>query len=1251
MLLKEIIINGFKSFANRTKIELGPGVTTIVGPNGCGKSNVVDAIRWVLGEQSAKALRGGSMQDVIFAGTEKRAALGICEVTLLFTECEKQLGTAFNEVEIMRRVSRDGASNYYLNGKTCRLKDIQELFMDTGVGRVSYSFMVQGQIDQILSTNPAERRVIFEEAAGVTRYKSQRREALNKLEQVDQNLSRVQDVVDEVSRQIGSLKRQASKAIRYKKVKHRMSHLDLAVNSYNYQQRQECMGKLEEKVEGLKEFVGGLQGIQEVEEEIVGQKKGERGQLYEKLQSVQQGIFDLRMQKDQLENRSGLALVRKSDAQMRIEEIRKELKVIEGQTKELEDKAKDDSYFKQLQLDLVFTSDTTYQEKSQKIDEVQKRLLEAEQGLQNKKKELLKVEGELNRLRIKNGELEVVLNTNNNQVSDLSLKKVEGEAHLEELRKQYENIQKELKIVEKSQEKEEQRLKEAQQKVVKRIEVLKGIQNNVQEEDRQLARLNAQVNALEGLQSKFEGFSDGAKAILQGKLGDLAQREYGLLSKCVEVEEAYTRALETLLGPGIDAIALEELGQAITVTMQLEEKDLGRACLSIGIERKAKRMKKVELPDFLKRAGDVVIIKDEKLKQRWDQLLEGCYFAESLEKFLEYWQGNPEFDFQLLATEHGELVDARGLIYGGVKRGRSEGSGFLQRESQIRGYKKKVDEQKKILDKLMEEVKEAQEKVEEAEEDLEDVRKRVAQTNEKIAGLKIESRQGQVAMERNEQLINRTVEQLNQINKTYNESKKHLDEGVKALQKIQGGMDGLREGVTKDEELIIKIRQERDDQREVLSEMRVELAERRQKLEMIDQGLSETENRRKGLIHRQEQRQKDMHRFEDQIQQLQNESEECKIRVAELEKVLVETIGNLERERQGLMLIEGVIKELDEKLTSRRKELHGKETLLRNSEVELAKERSQVNYMIEKVRSEYDVDIAIVNWKEQLWLAQEELDLSIALEELDDVEEILTESKLKRGEPSEEDFAMMEGIDWAQIQKEVKILRDRINGMGVVNLVAIEEYMELKERHEFLEKQCNDLKGAKEQLLKAIEEINETSQQLFKDTFEKVRQNFQFTFDALFGGGVADLQLNETEDMLEAGIEIIARPPGTKLKSLSLLSGGQKTMTAVALLFAIYKVKPSPFCVLDELDAPLDDANIGRFTNMLREFTRYSQFLVISHNRRTIAASDTIYGVTMQEKGVTALISMRFNKKDKEPVDRVEEFLENSNPKAEMAEI
>ena len=411
MYLKEIVISGFKSFADRTKLDLRRGVTAVVGPNGCGKSNIVDAIRWVLGEQSAKALRGASMQDVIFEGTDKRKGLPACEVSLTFTDCEAELGTAFNEVEISRRVTRDGSSDYYINGKVSRLKDIQRLFANTGVGRVSYSFMLQGQIDQILSTNPAERRTIFEEAAGITLYKAQRKEALNKLSLVDANLARVTDVIEEVSRQIGSLKRQASKALRYQRIKHRLTHLDLAFSAYRFSTLKESIDGIAGRAEALRKKLEAHSESMVADEAALAAKKTARAELNETLQEQQQRVFNLRSEKENSENQVEFSGIRLKDLEGRIAEYQKEIEALEAQQNDLAERARTEAENKQLQLDVVDGSDRVFRDRNEDLVKSQGQLGEMEAQLQERRQAVLHAENRINRARSSCTTLEVDLKT------------------------------------------------------------------------------------------------------------------------------------------------------------------------------------------------------------------------------------------------------------------------------------------------------------------------------------------------------------------------------------------------------------------------------------------------------------------------------------------------------------------------------------------------------------------------------------------------------------------------------------------------------------------------------------------------------------------------------------------------------------------------------------------------------------------------------------------------------------------------
>lgn len=1222
MYLKELRINGFKSFANATSIDLEPGVTAVVGPNGCGKSNIADAIRWVLGEQSAKSLRAGNMQDVIFQGTDARKPVNLCEVSLLFSDCEADLGTAYHEVQVARQVTRDGSSSYLLNGKACRLKDIQRLFLDTGVGQVSYSFMVQGQIDQILSTNPAERRTIFEEAAGISKYKAQRREALNKLNLVDANLARVTDVIEEVTRQIGSLKRQATKALRYKRIKHRLTHLDLALGAKRFAELSGSIGGVEKEASAIREKAETLQKELEKQEGALATKRESRSELYEKMQEAQQTVFDLRSEKEQAESQAEFAGIRSDDLKNRIEEIKKDLAEIESQKKSLADRAAQNSQSKEEQLDLFGNSDEVFKKHNEDLMRAQAALSEAENDLQQRKQELLMTESNITRLRSNCTTLEVDLKTYQVRHANLSEEIFRLKSDSEEEEKNLKEILNALAKREKDRKKEEDALQKLQEKTAGLQGDFRALQTEIQEVDRGIAQQAAQMGVLESLQQKLEGFSEGAKAILQGKLEKVLDKgSYRLLTKSLKIESGYTEAFVGLLGPAVDAIVLKDASKAVDVAAQLEADKLGRACLQIEADP-VKTGKKGKLPDWLVPAGDVVAAKEEEIGGLLSNLLSGCYFCDNLGEFLSYWRENPGFDFLFAATRSGELVDRRGLVYGGHKSGETDT--YLQREAEIKKLRREIEKAEKKLDGFREKADKVQGQLEQSESAVEEKRKQLVEIAQEHSTALEQERSARQKLEENTTRSAQLAKDLEALEKNRDESLQRLETAQKQLADVEAEIESQRKAIGESEKQIEKLRQERDVRREGLSEVRLELAEKRQRLELIDRSLDEIEKQSGELSQLSIKRSQEIDSQHEQIAELEKEAKEQKEKAAQIDKTLKVTMESLEKDRKILMGAEAEIKDLEKSLSALREESREAETGLNKFEVQMARQRSEFDFMIEEFRREYDVEIKSVDWKQELWLAGDELQKRVRLD-LDDDEALENDEDFDRGEPTEEDLRALDDTDWEGVKEEVEALRGRINAMGPVNLVAIEEYRELRERYEFLKTQSDDLWKSKDQLLAAIDDINQTSQQLFQETFEQIRKNFAYTFESLFGGGLADLELIDNEDVLESGIDITARPPGTRLKTLALLSGGQKTMTAVALLFAIYMVKPSPFCLLDELDAPLDDANIGRFVKMLKQFTRYSQFIIITHNKRTIAAANSIYGVTMQEKGVSKLVSMRFD--------------------------
>lgn len=1223
MYLKQVTINGFKSFADKTELPLTPGITCIVGPNGCGKSNIVDAIRWVLGEQSAKALRGGKMQDVIFQGTETRKPLQFCDVSLLFTDCEKQL--KFNEVEITRKVYRDGGSDYFINGKSARLKDIQNLFMDTGVGRVSYSFMVQGQIDQILSSNPGERRTIFEEAAGITKYKTQRREALNKLALVEQNLARATDRIEEISRQIGTLKRQASKALRYKRLSYRLRHLDLALNSHNYAKQNALLKEDETVQKRLSSEILELSEKLAACEEDLSRMRASRAELLAQLESLRQNASEVRSAKEQAERNSEFAEVRKRDLGERLEQISKELESLKEQLSALEGKAQGDIEVKQMQLNLVSADDEVFRQQSAELAEVEESLRDAENRLSRAKQDSLMNESAVTRLRSNCTTLEVDLKSYqvrhaalSDQIFQLKEENSSLERRCEELSAAMENANERLGNAEAD-------ITEAVAKADELRAQYRNQQAEIQQMDRQLASKSAKLSLLNDLQSRMEGFSEGVKAIMKGRLGEcLDPLNLKIVSQNVEVADGWTSAFETMLGSAVDAVAIEDSSKLPQALALLRERNLGNACFQIKDANLNAISDADALPQGIWRGCDIVKPQDPDLSEYVRNMVAGCYFCEDIMQFANFALNNKNFKFMAAVAKDGSMLDARGIIYASSGEKRDTQSSFILRNSEIKRIKEEIEVDNDALTTLNERAMQIQSQLESAEAEIENRKNLSSEIKREIASINAQSSSAKAAFsEKNSEIEKKTAAMAEMENSRF-EAQDRLNSAMEALEDAEKSISESRNLISETEAQIAELRETKDQKYAVLSETRLELAAKKSRLESLERGLGairEQQAETRALIER---RTIESQSIARQIENFDAETLSERERAKNLAENLEAALGEIEAQRVKVAESETSIAEYENSLSAER-EAHMRKTSEKNEcQIRIAKIRSKLDFISERILSEYDVEIANVDWKSELWKSDEEFEIKVKLDELEDGE-INAKPKRERGDPTQDDLDAMESTDFSPIEDEVRELRERINAMGAVNLVAIEEYAELKERYDFLKTQTDDLWASKNALVADIDEINATSQKLFSETFEQIRKNFAFTFQKIFGGGTADLRLVESEDVLDSGIEIVARPAGTVLKSLSLLSGGQRTMTAVSLLFAIYMVKPSPFCVLDELDAPLDDANIGRYTDMLKEFTRYSQFLVISHNKRTMSAAQTLYGVTMQERGVTRLISMRFN--------------------------
>jgi len=1257
MYLKALKLHGFKSFADPTTLRFEPGVTAVVGPNGCGKSNIADSIRWVLGEQSAKALRGGKMQDVIFEGADTRKPAQLCEVSLLLTDCEKQLGSEFHEIEIMRRVHRDGQSEYSFNGQPCRLKDIQKLFMDTGIGRTSYSIMAQGQIDQILSSKPEERRAVFEEAAGITKYKSQRREALQKLSLTDQNMARVADVIGEVSRQIGSLRRQASKAMRYKRLNHRLRHLALAWSGYHHAQLTAMLGELDARVASLRGEANTRRANLEAQETALAEKRQHRSRLNQRVQDAQQAVFDLRSQKEAAENAANLAQIKRSGLEDRLASSRDNLGEVEMQLREVSAQVDTGAHDKQLQLELLGGSDAVFQQRNRELTVVEGELTRLEQELNQSKFGLLQLESTVARLRTDCSGYEVDQKTSVHKHDSLA-QELEGVRQQQSAAAQLAaetDARAEEAIVEKSRANSETVL--AQQTITDLTREFRDAQRKLQEVDRTLAQRTARLRLLQQLQEKWEGFGEGAKAVLQGRLDAALQGAKVVpIMQGLAVKPECGKAVEAILGSAAEAISVSDLATAQRILAQLEGEQIGSAVLrvtEIGLRTEGY----FELPAGIVPAVDAV--SETEPNHPALGVLRESYIADDLNAFLAFWRENPAFPFLAVATRKGDLVDRRGLVYGGFHSSKRAAHSIVQREIDLRETAKALaedqkahDDQKAIIDAL-------NLRLTEAEQTLEQRRTDVLAATQTLASVQAEQRNARRNVEDVGNRLQRMENELGSLEHARNEAHARWKKAQIGLNEAHASAEAQREKIRQLETRIVEVRTDRDVKRETLAQARLELAERRQKVEVIDRGLGEMERRRQQLSELLVQRQTEIESWSEQTIALENESAEQRSRAAQLAETFVVAQEQVEKVRIELTEVERDINGLETAQHAVRDEAESAHDELSVHEVKLAENRQRAQFLVEEVTREFQTDVGAIDWKHQLWHADDEpegikpLDLDEDEDEAGDGGQVMGDrgqetgdspakpedaaataeaaptkrrrKKKEKGEATEADWKAMESTDWPATKAEIDALRQRLNSMGAVNLVAIEEYAELKQRHDFLQGQVNDLTTAKAALIKAIDEINQTSLQQFQVTFDQIRKNFEYTFQTLFGGGRAHLELIQAEDILESGIEIVAQPPGTKLKGITLLSGGQKTLTAVALLFALYMVKPSPFCLLDELDAPLDESNIGRFTDLLKKFVSESQFIIITHNKRTVSAASAIYGVTMEERGVSKTVSMRFN--------------------------
>jgi len=1205
MHLQSLELFGFKSFADKTVFNFHEGVTAIVGPNGCGKSNVLDAVRWVLGEQSAKALRGGEMADVIFNGTDSRKPVGYAEVSLTFTDCANELGVDWHDVRVTRRVYRDGLSEYLLNKTVCRLKDIYSLFADTGIGRSAYSMMEQGRIDQILSSHPEDRRAVFEEAAGITKYKGQKREALRKLEATEANLLRLGDIIKEVKRQIGSLQRQAGKARRYQAL---LGDLQVLDTHHSHEQLQSLQAELEGSRLATVRFDEGQRTTEREIEEHENEVAARRGRLEE----VDAQINEARADVQRLQNQIASHRDRIEFNRERAEELT--------------------ALIERYELD-IRTADAKLAQQETEIHDTDLLLSETERLLAAKQSELAALNDRANEVRREREEgerklqaVELVISKAENKLADLEAEISEiasrsaaTESHLAQLVSSLgeasdarDRITAQLSAVKATADEQQKALQDlatqipfAEEELGQQQQQLREAEDALMTSDRAIAERQSRLEILQQLNAEGEGLAEGSQAVLRG-LDDPAHilpAVTGAFASLIEVEEEFIPAIEAALGRNLHAVVLQNGELATEIIAAVSARKLGQTALLVPELTRAAAATSGDLPPGAIPWATEKIQAPASLEPIVRHLLGDVALVPGLDLAQRLKRKFPAIAF---ATLGGDFVSTRGVIYGG--RINEESSSLFARKAQIASL---AAEHRALLDEqitLQTRRDEIQQRLSEKTEYLELIREQHQAARGDHSATTLQS----TAIERELHGITRKVDAFEWERTTIEQQLHssavrvaHLEDEARTQRSL---LEDARQRQTVLQSAAETARFRDEELAEQLSELRLAVATERQRHEGLRSQRQPMTVRRAELAELISSRRVDIASYHARREQQSTETltaersiEEKGVELSTAESAVTEITG-----KRAARLTE--VNDLESELRARRKALSDLHEKRGKEEVRQTQVQLKIESLAEHVMRRYQVDLRE--------FAPDHYAFTKTLR-----------AQLKQRGKSEENTIIDDATDFneAELREVIEQLTRQLDAMGPVNLDAVHEYDELEERHTFLETQNADLTNSRRELLDVITRINQTTEKLFAETFAQVRINFREMFAELFGGGRADLTLLDENDALNCGIDIIAKPPGKQLQSVSLLSGGERTMTAVALLFAIYMVRPSPFCILDEMDAPLDESNINRFIRVLDRFVAQSQFVIITHNKRTIAKADILYGVTMEERGISRLVGMRLS--------------------------
>ena len=1183
MYLKSIEIHGFKSFANKIVFQFHNGITGIVGPNGSGKSNVADAVRWVLGEQRVKQLRGASMQDVIFSGTEMRKPLGYAFVAITLDNSDHQLAIDYDEVTVARRIYRSGESEYLLNGTICRLKDVNELFYDTGIGKEGYSIIGQGQIDKILSGKPEERRELFDEAAGIVKFKRRKAAAQKKLEDEKQNLVRVKDILAELEKQTGPLEKQSETAKVYLKKKEDLKTLDvnmfLIENARIKEQKESVDGKSEIAANDLKNVTGQYERIKEEYEQIQGKIE----QLDEAIEKNRTALTDTSVLRGKLEGEINVLKEQIHSAKSSKEHLLARKEAVLG---EIEEKSRD----KEEILRNKSVTDRQVEELEKTRDQARSRLLAVQNSIEelNNRIESGKntIINELNQratIKSKLGRYDTMTEQINIRRAELTSRllrmksdEAQQEAAIRELEEEFEKINRDIRTLNESQASKEEKLSLIRDELAAKDQKLRDTQVGYHQE-------KSRLEALSNLTERYEGYGGSVKKVMECR--EQEKGIIGVAADIIKVDKKYETAIETALGGSIQNIITDDEETAKRMISFLKKTKGGRATFlpltSIRDPQEFKNRAVLDEQGVIGLADELVHIED-RYRNVAKTLLGRIVVVDHVDHAVKIAR---KFGYTIrIVTLEGELLVPGGAISGGTFK---NSSNLLGRRREMEELSAKVNQYLRAIDSLLQEIEDTKSERNKLRLSLEEdkaalQRKFIEQNTARLNVIKAKERRDE-ASEGSLELKAEEMEIENQIREIHT-SKEEIQKELAASEALEKQVESE---IQEFQEKLEEKRTEESQESAHAASWDVEVEKMLQQQGFFQQNIDRIDG--------------EMGRFTSEL--------------AEIEEGLCKNSGDIRAKEEDIERIRETIESSHTTQDDTERQL--KEDVARKEELS-AKQKNFFKEREEMSEKMASLDKEVYRLNAQKEKLQETLEAQINYM-WDEYEITLSDAAGMRSD---------ELSDPAVMKKEIASLKDQIRKLGDVNVNAIEDYKNLMERYNFLKSQHDDLVEAEKTLEGIIEELDTAMRSQFNEKFAEICREFDKVFKEMFGGGKGTLELMEEEDILEAGIRIIAQPPGKKLQNMMQLSGGEKALTAIALLFAIQNLKPSPFCLLDEIEAALDESNVSRFARYLHKLTKNTQFIVITHRRGTMEQVDRLYGITMQEKGVSALVSVNLIDKE-----------------------